>query len=177
MTATTHTAFKGHALLARGPLAEVAVAVRQAGANGVLIFEDATGRQVDLDLRGSDADVAARYAISEEPRGRGRPKLGVSSREVTLLPAQWDWLAAQPGGASATLRRLVEAARKDPAAERRAARDAAYRFMSGIGGDLPGFEEASRALYADDRSGLERLTAEWPSDIRRHLIDLLDRVS
>jgi hypothetical protein len=41
---------------------------------------------------------------------RGRPKLGVVAREVTLLPRHWEWLATQPGGASVALRRLVEAA-------------------------------------------------------------------
>ena len=173
MSQPTHTAFQGQVLLARGPLPEVARAVHAAGADGVLIFEDATGRQIDLDLRGSADEVAARYAPVEEPRGRGRPRLGVSAREVTLLPAQWDWLSAQPGGASATLRRLVEAARRDPAAERRAARDAAYRFMSGIAGDLPGFEEASRALYAEDRARLEGIVANWPTDVREHLMALL----
>jgi len=43
-------------------------------------------------------------------RGRGRPKLGVVGREVTLLPEHWAWLNRQPGGASVALRNLVEAA-------------------------------------------------------------------
>lgn len=162
------TAFAGSRLFARGPLAEVAAAVRaQPGkSETLLVFDDATGRVVDLDPRLS-------YDATPEPspRGRGRPKLGVVAREVTLLPRQWDWLATQPGGASATLRRLIDAARKRDAgeSEARAAREAAYRFMSAIAGDLPGFEEAARALFADDRAALLRHAAPWPADIRTHV--------
>ncbi len=76
-----------------------------------------------------------------EPRGRGRPKLGVVAREVTLLPRHWDWLNAQPGGASVALRKLVEQARRanGDADRARAAREAAYHFMSAMAGDLPAF--------------------------------------
>lgn len=162
------TAFAGSRLLARGSLAEVAAAVRaQAGTGDApLVFDDATGRVVDLDPRESYD------APPEQPaRGRGRPKLGVVAREVTLLPRQWDWLASQPGGASATLRRLIDAARKRDAgeSEARAARDAAYRFMSAMAGDLPGFEEAARALFAGDRAALLCHAAPWPADIRAHV--------
>ncbi|PJM70430.1 DUF2239 family protein [Achromobacter ruhlandii] len=186
-----HTAFEGHRLLARGALAEVALAVKQAqdghanrhGDGAILVFDDHTGKQVDLDLGGADADIRARYqapadaapAPAEEadgadaaPRGRGRPKLGVVPREVTLLPRHWDWLAAQPGGASVALRKLVELARRDNEArdQRRQRQEAAYHFMSSMGGNLPGFEEATRALYADDRAGFTRQVAAWPADVR-----------
>ena len=53
----------------------------------------------------------------------------------------------------AALRKLVDEARR-ASADRdrlRAARDAAYHFMSAMAGNLPGFKEASRALFADDR--------------------------
>lgn len=173
------TAFAGERRLAAGAPAEVAVAVRRAQDAGeaapILVFDDATGQPVDLDLRGGEAEIAARITAPEEPRGRGRPRLGVTAREVTLLPRHWDWLAAQPGGASVALRRLVEAARRDPAAQRAAARDAAYRFMAAMAGDRPGFEEASRALFAGDRPRLEAETAAWPADIRAHVLALLDR--
>ncbi len=91
--------------------------------------------------------------------GPGRPKLGVVGREVTLLPRHWDWLSAQPGGASVTLRKLVEAARKQGQGEQkiRQTQDVAYRFMYAIAGDLPGFEEAARALYAWDLGRLEEI--------------------
>lgn len=173
------TAFTGLSRLAQGPLPEVALAVRAALAAdphaAVLVFEDATGQVVDLDLRGSDAEVLARLVPPSPPAaGRGRPKLGVTAREVTLLPRHWDWLAAQPGGASNTLRRLIDAARHSDGDKTRArqARESAYRVMMALGGDLPGFEDASRALFADDRDGFARQTADWPQDLRRHVTAL-----
>ena len=185
---TRFTAFDGHRRLAAGPLSEVAVAVKRAGAAGaagpLLVFDDATGRVVDIDTRGTEAEVVARLTATmpaieggaeEAPaRSRGRPRLGVVAREVTLLPRHWDWLAAQPGGASVALRKLVEAARRASADADRAreARDAAYRVMSALGGDLPGFEEASRALFADDRARLARLVARWPAGVRDYVLAL-----
>ena len=184
------TAFVGPMRLAAGPLAEVAIAVMQASRRPasppIIIFSDATGQPIDLDLRGTERDVIARLpkpasppdAEAEEasagPRGRGRPKLGVVAREVTLLPRHWEWLGAQPGGASVALRKLVEEARRaNGDADRvRAARDAAYRFMSVMAGNLAGFEEASRALFADDRRRFVGLVAGWPDDIRGHVVKL-----
>jgi uncharacterized protein len=189
------TAFDGRNLIAAGPLSEVALAVKVAiegGAPGpVLVFDDATGGVIDLDLRGSSEDVLGRLDRQSRgaaqksdpdrntqpetgPRGRGRPKLGVVAREVTLLPRHWDWLAAQSGGASAVLRRLVDEARRSDAgrSRRHAARDAAYRFMSAMAGNFPGFEEASRALFADDRKGFAQQIADWPVDIRAYLMRL-----
>ena len=101
--AFTCTAFEGERRLAAGPAAAVALAVKRAAASGasVLVFDDRSGRPVDFDLRGSDAEVTARLEPAPPaPRPAGRPKLGVVAREVTLLPRHWDWLAAQPGGAS-----------------------------------------------------------------------------
>jgi hypothetical protein len=94
------------------------------------------------------------------------------AREVTLLPRHWDWLATQPGGASVALRKLVEAARGAGEGRDRASRDAAYRFMSAMAGDLPGFEEATRALFAGETERLRDLVAEWPADIRDHALGL-----
>jgi hypothetical protein len=131
---------------------------------------------IDFDLSGSDADIATRLAESEPaPRGRGRPKLGVVAREVTLLPRHWEWLAAQPGGASVALRRLVDEARRTDggATQARQAVGAAYRFLHAIAGGLPGFEEASRALFAGDREGFAQRIAEWPPDIVAHALRLL----
>jgi uncharacterized protein len=172
--ARPHTAFVGQRRLVTGPLGEVALAVKRVlegdVAEPVLIYDDTTGNAVDLDTRGSDDDVLARLAppMSAEPRGRGRPKLGVVAREVTLLPRHWEWLNAQPGGASVALRKLVEEARR-AGGERdrvRQTQEAAYRFMSAMAGDLPGFEEASRALFARDRTRFTALIAGWPPDIR-----------
>lgn len=167
------SAFDGDIGFARGRLAEVALAVKARIDSDPtaqpLVFDDASGAVIDLDLRGDADAIVARLAPPEPPRGRGRPKLGVVAREVTLLPRQWDWLAGQPGGASATLRRLVDDARRAGAADPRAARDAAYRFMSALAGDRPGFEEASRALFAGDRTRFTAQAAAWPADIRAHV--------
>src|SRR5689334_1890358 len=186
----TFTAFTGQRRLASGPLDEIALAVKREtrpSAERIAIFSDATGRPIDLDLRGSDADVLARLAKSaspnsatgsapppNEPRGRGRPKLGVVAREITLLPRHWEWLNAQPGGASVALRKLVEQARRSngDADRARAAREAAYHFMSAMAGNLPGFEEAARALFADDRRRMSGHIATWPADIRDHVVRL-----
>jgi hypothetical protein len=172
------TAFEGYKRLAQGDLAEVTLAVKAAEEHGcdapLLVFEDASGRVVDVDTRGEPAEILAHRqtpqaeAASAAPRRRGRPRLGVVPREVTLLPRHWDWLARQPGGASAALRRLVEAARRNDKDGHVPARDAAYRFMSALAGDLPGFEEATRALFAGQRGDFDTLIARWPSDLRDH---------
>jgi len=183
----TFTAFEGVRRLAAGPLAEIAPAIQRAerqASEPIAIFNDATGRAVDLDLRGSvdemlawlanSAKAAEVPALSSEPRGRGRPKLGVVAREVTLLPRHWEWLNAQPGGASVALRKLVDEARRanGDRDRQRAARDAAYHFMSAMAGNLRNFEEASRALFADDRRRFTGLIASWPADIRDHVVKL-----
>lgn len=179
------TAFDGSRLLSAGPLIDVAMAVKAAledGASGpILVFDDATGRVVDLDLRGTTADIVARLSPpasaqadsgepAAEPRGRGRPKLGVVAREVTLLPRHWEWLAAQPGGASVALRKLVDEARRTSGSrhQSRAMQEVAYRFMSAMAGDLAGFEEAARALFAGDREKFDRQVASWPEALRAY---------
>lgn len=172
------SAFQDLRRIAAGPLPEVAVIARQAG-HGVLVFDDATGHLVDFDPQSlayeQRAFEAAREPQAEPaPRGRGRPKLGVVAREVTLLPRHWEWLAAQPGGASVALRKLVEQARRDNAGEDavRLAIEGAYRVMSVLAGDLPRFEAASRALFARDREAFAEEIAAWPQDLRGYLTRL-----
>lgn len=190
----TFTAFVGVRRLASGRLIDVALAVTARAAEDgdpILIFDDGSGAVIDLDLRGTEAEIAARFAEfgnagdatsgvesradpDGAPRSRGRPKLGVIAREVTLLPRQWEWLASQPGGASQALRRLVDEARRADGGQTRtkAAREAAYRFLSALAGDLPGFEEVIRVLFARDAEGYaDRMTA-WPPDIRAHALKL-----
>ena len=176
------TAFHGTTCIASGELPSVALAAKavvDAGpASTILLFDDLTGEFVDLDFRGTPADVARRAeahlealtAREELPRGPGRPKLGVVAREVTLLPRHWDWLATQPGGASITLRRLVEQARRTSGGRDRVRRSqsAAYRFMSAMAGDEPGFEEAARALFAGNLERFNALVDGWPPDVRDH---------
>ena len=144
----------------------------------MLVFEDASGRQVDLPLELPEGELLRQLsapAPKSDPaptlaRGPGRPKLGVVAREVTLLPRHWDWLAAQPGGASVALRKLVDEARKTAGGNdrRRAAQESAYRFMQAMAGDLPGYEDATRALFAGDVARFEEQVATWPEDIREH---------
>lgn len=179
--ASTYTAFAGPRRIARGTLEETLRKAKKRldadPALRVLVFEDRSGKQVDFDFRGSADEVVARARPEPElPRaGPGRPKLGVVSREVSLLPRQWEWLEQQPQGISAALRRLVDEARKrEPDEERaRRAREAASRVMWGMAGDLPNFEEASRALFAADEERFAQLVRRWPADLRKHLGELL----
>src|SRR3954451_3533068 len=165
----THcTAFNGARCIATGHLAEVALKAKTAVDNGeqVLIFDDTTSQSIEVDFRGSAEEVLLRLAqtdgketaaVSDVPRGPGRPRLGVVAREVTLLPRHWDWLNAQPGGASVALRKLVETARAtgEHVDRRRAAQEAVYRFMTTLAGNLPDYKDATRALYAGDRPRFE----------------------
>lgn len=179
------TAFCDQQHLASGSPASVALAAHKAmTANPsarVLTFDDATGRTVDFDRRGSEAEIAARLQPADAeppspPRRAGRPKLGVVAKEVTLLPRHWQWLEQQPGSASATLRRLIDEARKtDP--DRQAmqqAQAAADRFMQAMLGDQPGYEDAARALYQGDQERFLTLTESWPTDLRDHARRLAD---
>ncbi len=178
MTHLDLIAFAGGRRLAQGDTAAVALAIRQAQDSGeaasIFVFETATSRPVDLDLRGTPAEIRARYTAIEPPRGPGRPRLGVIAREVTLLPRHWDWLAAQPGGASVALRKLVDEARHTSEAKDRIrdSQEAAYRFMSAMAGDEPHYEEAIRALFAGDKDRVAALIAAWPEDVRRHVLRL-----
>lgn len=176
---SSYSAFLGDKLLARGPLAEVLSALKahedRDGDPPALTFEDASGKQVEFDLRGTLEEVLARELPAPEPAGRGRPKLGVVSREVSLLPRHWEWLDQQPNGNSAALRRLVDEARKrEPDKERaRRARVAANRVATALAGNLEHFEEAMRALYRKDEKQFGKLTRGWPRDVRRYLGELL----
>lgn len=184
--ANTYTSFRGTLALGSGSLATAAVAAHRTLAQDptavVTVICHDTGRVVDLDLRGSEVEVAARHAAPDapptaegadaaRPLGRGRPKSGVVAREVTLPPEHWDWLASQPGGASVTLRKLVLQGMRHGAGSDalRRARERTYAFMSTMAGDLPGFEEATRALFAGDADRLAAHIASWPPDVR-HLV-------
>jgi hypothetical protein len=188
------TAFSGTRRIQSGAPAEVArvaKAVVDGGEQAVLVFDDAS-RVVDIDYRGSPENVIARlgliddtstpsngngksedsspYLESPAPRGRGRPRLGVVAREVTLLPRHWDWLATQPGGASAAVRRLVDSARQSSVDKDRirTAKESAYRFISAMAGNEQGFEEATRALFAGDETRFAAMSDSWPRDVRDH---------
>ena len=185
--AVSCTAFSGTRRIASGGLPEVAAKAKalldRASHAQVLIFDDSTSELIEVDFRGSPARVLQRIGemaaappatesapSADETRRPGRPKLGVVGREVTLLPRHWDWLATQPGGASVALRKLVEHARlANQGKDRlRRAQEAAYRFLSAMAGNEPGFEEAIRALFAGKREPFENLVEPWPRDIRDH---------
>lgn len=176
----TCSAFDDRRLIARGPLAEVVRATKQAldagAAGSILIFDDRTSQLIEVDFRGSLDEVMARLPgpAPAAARGPGRPRLGVVAREVTLLPRHWDWLGQQPGGISGALRRLVENAtrQQEPQARARQAQEATDRFMRVMAGDLAGYEEASRALYRGEQQRFAELTATWPADVREHLLKL-----
>jgi hypothetical protein len=175
----SYAAFAGDRLVSAGPLETVLGQVKKrldrSELDQLLIFEEGSGRQVDFDFRGTLAEVLARELPKPVPAGPGRPKLGVISREVSLLPAHWTWLEEQPNGISAALRRLVdEASKRDPDKQRaQKAREATGRFMTALAGDRPNFEEAMRALYADDRTRLTTLTRRWPKDVREQMARML----
>jgi hypothetical protein len=170
-------AFNEDRCIASGDIVDVAARVKQilSPQSQILLFDLETSRPVEIDFRGSVADVTTRLknALSPEPavRGPGRPKLGVVAREVTLLPRHWEWLAAQPGGASVTLRKLIEDARRKTVAkdEARERQESVHRFLSAIAGDKPHYEEVLRALYANDGARFHALIADWPTDVRRHV--------
>jgi hypothetical protein len=170
----SYTAFVDAHCLASGPLSELLARTKawvdREQDGRLLIFDDETGRQVDFDFTGTLVEVLER-AAPVAPSGKpGRPRLGVTGREVSLLPRHWEWLEAQPSGISAALRRLVDDARKhEPGKQRaRALREAASRFLTAMAGDLPGYEEACRALFAGEEPRFHRLVRDWPADIRKH---------
>jgi uncharacterized protein len=185
---TAAIAFDGDRRIAAGDLHNVARAVKETLARRpeaqVLVFDSRSGAPIDIDFRGTVDDVLARLpspaghaaatpnAEPEFPpsRGPGRPKLGVVAREITLLPRHWEWLARQSGGASVAIRKLVEDARRTGEDKDgiRQAREAAYRFMSAMAGNAPHYEDAIRALFADQPAAFEKLIAQWPQDVRDH---------
>lgn len=169
------TAFFDERIIARGTPAAVTGAVEEGYSDrlsDVRVFEDGTGRVIDLDIWDAARSAAMSRAGADQPKGRGRPRLGVVAREVTLLPRQWEWLAKQPGGASAAIRRLVDAARKEGQGHGEA-RDAVYRFLTVMGGDRPGYEEALRALYRGEAERFAELIVDWPEDVRRYVDELI----
>jgi hypothetical protein len=179
-SARLYTAFSGFTHVATGELPSVLTRVRELlqheKSAQVLIFDDQSGKQVDFDLRGTLEEVLARVSPPALKKGPGRPSLGVVSREVSLLPRHWEWLESQPARASGTLRRLVDAASRNESKESRCRRrvEAIGRILWSLAGDLEGFEEASRALYARKWRDFSARIASWPEDLRKHLEWMLE---
>ena len=188
---TQLTAFAGPHKIASGTLHALAQTLKELVTRDpdaqILIFDDASGSQVDLNLHGSLDEVLQRLPRAAAPapqddapapaRTAGRPRLGVVAREITLLPRHGEWLATQPGGASVALRKLVEQAQRGNKAhdEQRQAREAAYKVMSALAGDAAGFEEASRALFAGRQQAFLENVRDWPADVREHVTRLAQR--
>ncbi|MCZ4272823.1 DUF2239 family protein [Maritalea porphyrae] len=178
-------AFVGHELIASGTLAEVVHEVKrhhdQNPNDMILVFDNQKSNVIELDLRGSMEDVFGRMASKQPleeavapPKRPGRPKLGVVSKEVTLLPRHWEWLREQRGGASVTLRKLVGEAMHvaDGDKDKRAGQQTAYKLMTAVAGDLPNYEEAIRALFAGDAEQFFAQIADWPTGLKNHLAQI-----
>lgn len=174
----TYTAFESGIVISSGSLSEVVTEIKKklgkSNHASVLIFNDLTGRTMDFNFQGSEKDVQKRLQVytqipdsKTDNSGPGRPKLGVISREVSLLPRHWEWLASQTGGASATLRRLIEEAKKTSVQTMtiKQAQERTYHFMSVVAGDYKGYEEVLRALYKKDKAKFFAEMSDWPEDI------------
>lgn len=172
----TYTAFSGHTLIAQDQLPDIALKLKHLAetVDNILIFKDQTGRQIDLDLSGSEQEIRQRYSEPEPEKKVGRPKLGVISREITLQKKHWDWLDQQSASASAVIRKLIDKELNDPASESNImlAKQATDRFMSAMSGDMPNYEEAIRALYQGDRDKFLLLIKDYPLDIRQYILRL-----
>ena len=173
-TQNTYTAFSGHTLIAQAQLPDIALKLKHLSetAENILIFNDQTGRQIDLDLSGSEQEIQQRYSEPEPAKKVGRPKLGVISREISLKKKHWDWLDQQSASASAVIRKLIDKELNDPASESNImlAKQATDRFMSAMLGNMPNYEEATRALYQGDREVFLKMIQDYPKDIREYLI-------
>lgn len=180
----TYTAFEGNKQIFQGPLSDVVLKIKKRLGkeenSSILIFSNSSGKTIDFNFHGHERDVQRRlevYVTEEAPTentGPGRPKLGVISREISLLPRHWEWLATQTGGTSATLRNLVEEAKKKSANgnQIKQAQERTYKFMSAIAGDFEGYEEALRALYKKDKKNFLAQIQSWPCDVKDHAIEM-----
>ncbi|MBA2936739.1 DUF2239 family protein [Paenibacillus sp. CGMCC 1.16610] len=186
LTSLYCTAFLGVRVIANGLIEHVVTTVKETlddrDLTQLLLFNDSTGKPLDVDFRGTTDDVLKRLGEQfgnlpskeedHQPTGRvGRPKLGVISGEVTLLPRHWEWLKSQPGGASVTLRKLIDEARRAGVEQSnvRESQEATYNFMTAMAGDFPQYEEALRALYASDLDRFYHFINDWETDIRNHV--------
>jgi uncharacterized protein len=176
------TAFADAQRIGTGTVEEVALMTKRLIDQGskatILIFDHESSEPIEIDFRGTETDVRERLqkqcGETVVAKGPGRPKLGVVARDVTMLPAHWQWLNDQPGGASVARRKLVEAARKtnQDKDRMRLAQEVTYRFMSAIAGNFTGFEEATRALFAARLNDFEESTRTWSADVREHALKI-----
>ncbi|MFS1523483.1 DUF2239 family protein [Microbulbifer sp. 2304DJ12-6] len=169
-------------IIARGTLEAIAHQVKDMGAaHEPIVFESESCKRVEVDWHGDIEAVLARLTTDTQiPKTkRGRPKLGVIPKEVTLLPRHWEWLGQQPGGASVTLRKLVQQAQKQVSPEERITtkQQQLDGLMLLVAGDTPGFEEASRALYRNSKISFEKAIHSWPDDLKQVLLNKFNEIS
>ena len=172
---TQYLAIYEKSIVSRGSLEQIIVQVKAIDMNiEPMVFEVDSCRRIDFSWYGDAATVFAN-ASTDKPQTskRGRPKLGVKAKEVTLLPRHWEWLSTQKGGASSALRRLVDEAQKNASTEDVicSQQQQLDKFMLAFLGDEPGFEEASRALYRNSKISFEAAIEVWPADIRDFVIN------
>ncbi|GAA5444297.1 hypothetical protein Misp06_02483 [Microbulbifer sp. NBRC 101763] len=180
--ATDYIAIDQQQIVARGTLEVIVRRVKSMGTtHEPMVFEADSCKRIEVDWHGDTEEVLAALSVDvPAPKTkRGRPKLGVIPKEVTLLPRHWEWLGQQPGGASATLRKLVEQAQKHVSLEERITtkQHQLDRFMLLVAGDTPGFEEASRALYRNSKVGFEKAIQFWPEDLKQLLLSKFNEVA
>ena len=177
----TYVAFYGNQQVAVGELTDMltktTIFLKEKQTTGtdtepLLIFNEQNGSQIDFDFRGSLEEILERALPKQKKRRAGRPKLGVISREITLLPRHWEWLESQTKSASASLRLLVEEAMKREGGEAKIKKNIAVtdRIMMVMAGNLTYFEEASRALNARNVERFEECVSTWPDDIKIYLL-------
>ena len=170
---TLYTAFHGNTQIITDTLFKVALTIKEIDnhQSNILIFNNQTGQQIDLNLVGSEQDLKQRYAEVEEVKKVGRPKLGVISREITLQQKHWNWLDQQNASASAVIRKLIDQELNNPASESNImlAKQAVDRFMSAMSGNMPNYEEATRALYQGNKTNFLKLIQDYPTDLRTYL--------
>lgn len=183
----SYTAFGNGKLIVHGGLDEVVLKIKRwndkNSTGSLLVFNDFTGKTMEFDLRGSEKDVLQRIEmfLPQETAvavGPGRPKLGVVTREVSLLPQHWEWLASQPEGASGALRKLVEGAKKNSSTKEtvKQVQERTYKIMSILAGDFPQYEEALRALYRKNEEGFKQHIAAWSPDIKDYVMKTAEPV-
>ena len=172
-TKDTFSAYGPTSCIGQGELTDVALAahrfLRTHPDQSALILQDSTCQIIDLDLSGDEALLerkANHYPIrSQAPVPDSKDPI---TGEITLLPRHWQWLAEQGGNASATLRRLIDEARRDPKQkadnECRRRQQLTYRFCQALCGDFQGYEDALRALYAADKDSFKTHISTWPAD-------------
>ncbi len=178
----SYTVFADFRFITQGSLESVALSLKkkfkEPNSASILIFSDLTGRQIDLDLSGTDKQILDRLKVysqqeTQSNTGAGRPKLGVVPREISLLPIHWEWLINQDGGSSAVIRNLIDEKIKNRSIDKiKNSQERTYKFLSALAGNLPNFEEATRFLYRKDKRKFTELISSWPKDIAKHATHL-----